>query len=113
MRNTANLLYCRPATSYPVAPPARELDSRTQVLLEEMLCAFPRPKRMRVIAVFGDSETVLYAKQIHTHLAAAGWEAEPVVQIAAQSVPHQGVYIRMGLNDASLIEIVVGANSSN
>ena len=112
MRNT-NLLYCRPATSYPTTLPSRELDSRTQVKLEEMLCAFPRPKRMRVIAVFGDSETVLFAKQIRTHLAATGWETEPVVQIAAQSVPHNGVYIRMGLQDDSLIEIVVGANNSN
>lgn len=110
MRNT-NLLYCRPAASYPVNLPPRELDTRTQVRMEEMLSSFPQPEKIRVIAVFGDSETVLYAKQIHSYLAESGWKTEPVVEIAAQSVPHNGVYMRMGLHDATVIEIVVGANS--
>jgi hypothetical protein len=110
MRNT-NLLYCRPAASYPVTLPPRELDSRTKTRMQEMLAAF-QAKRVRVIAVFGDSETVLFAKEIHGYLAETGWKTEPTVEIAAQPVPHKGVFIRMGLHDTSVIEVVVGANTA-
>jgi hypothetical protein len=110
MRNT-NLLYCRAASSYPTALPPRELDERTRLRIQEVLCSF-QPKRVRVIAVFGASENVLFAKQIRNYLERSGWNTEPVVEIAAQAVGHNGVFFRMGLHESTVLEIVVGANSA-
>ena len=109
MRNI-NLLHCRPAASYPVNMPPRELDHSTKKRLEEMLSCFPAPIDIRVVAVFIDYETVRFAKEIRSYLSKAGWPTEPIVEIAAQTIRHKGVFIRMGLQDDAVIEIVVGAN---
>jgi hypothetical protein len=110
MRNS-NFLSFRPSPEGTAELPPRDLNGRTRMHLEHMLAGFPQPKRIRVIAVFGDTENVSFAHQIHEHLEDAGWLTEPNVQIVAQSVPHDGIYIRMGLSDTSVIEIVVGSNT--
>ncbi len=110
MRNTNLLSFLQTPTLHADLPP-RELNGLTKMQLEEMLCGFPQPKRLRVIAVFGDAEHVSFAQQIHEHLQEAGWLTDPKVEIVAQSVPHSGIYIRMSLHDLSVLEIVVGTNS--
>lgn len=110
MRNT-DFLTNRPVYSSSQVLPPRDLDGRTRLCIQEMLCAFPQPKRIRVVAVFGELENLLYAQQILDYLEESGWQTEPVVEIAAKSVPHIGVYVCMGLNDTTIIEVVVGSNN--
>lgn len=108
MRNS-NFLAFRPTLSSATDLPPRDLDERTKLRMEEMLCGFPQPKLIRVIAVFGDAEHIYFAQQILDYLEVSGWPTEPTFQIVAQSIPHTGVFIRMRLNDNSVIEIVVGS----
>jgi hypothetical protein len=111
MRNT-NIYRLQHEQSLKTFLPPRELDDRTKLTLNEMLCSFPRPKKIRVVAVFGDPEQVFFAQEIRNYLAATGWDTEPVIEIAAQTIQHSGVYLRMNLNDPNAIEVVVGENNS-
>lgn len=109
MRNTDFLTYSPEYSTSELLPP-RDLDGLTRLCIQEMLCAFPQPKQIRVVAVFGERENVVYAQQILDYLEESGWNTGAVVEIVAQSVLHIGVYIRMGLHDTSVIEVVVGSN---